>query len=30
LVQENSITQVIPLMIEIASEFQPAISKESM
>jgi len=30
LLHENSITQVMPLMIEISSEFQPAISKESM
>lgn len=30
LVYENSITQVMPLMIKISSEFQPAISTESM
>lgn len=30
LLHENSITQVMPLMIEISSEFQPAISTESM
>jgi len=30
LLHENSITKVMPLMIEISSEFQPAISKESI